>query len=968
MSAVDGPAAPGALVGRDAERVRLAALLGGDRLVCVTGPGGVGKTHLVLAVVADQADDDPRHTVFCPLAEIEQAHAVRHAVAARLGVLNVDDPLGASLPVTPDGPGLLVVLDNCEHVIDAAAAVAEELLAAGPHVRVLATSREPLHLPGERVLSLRPLPVPADAAERGAADSPAVVLFTQRAQRARDGFSLDEATLPAVVEICRALDGLPLALEIAGARVRSLGVADIAARLGQRFTLLRASTRRAPARHRDLRAVVEWSYGLLDPAERTLFDRMSVYPAGFDVPAVLAAAAAVGLAAGPALEALDGLVTKSLVTVHDQADGTRYGLLETLRAYGLERLEAAGDLASARDQHAEHYAALGRRLWTTGLHEWSTALGQLFWELDNLRSALAWSLAADATPDRSFDLLAPLWYVGLQQSSREVVGLCDQAVARWPAARGHPRYSEVQAAASVALLALDDLPGARARALDAIEAATSLVGVALAWRTVAETSHHSGRPDEAMAELEAADEAAQAAGFEPLRCDLLGLRTAMLAQSGRAAEAWDCAQRALALATEQGNVYEHAWDLHLVGLLLVDSQPARAREWLTAALAESQALHYPYGVRASMRGLASVATVLGDLPAAADWSLRSLDHFTQGGMRLQRCTSGAAAVPLLLAAGRRDTAVLVVSQLDVTEAVVEHLSAPGFDAARRAVRADASAADAATRGRALSSEQVLAVLRRELHELARRAPDLPGAPGGAAPAAAGAAVGAAPAAAAAAAAPASPATAELARAGALWRVTYAGTTVHVPALKGVADLAVLLDRPGREVPALDLAAARGDRLDPRDGVNGEEPGTLSAPGDLGETVDAQARAAYAARIRQLQRDLDDADAAGDPARAVAAQLELDALTEHLAAAYGLRGARRSGDPAERARAAVTARLRAALAKVREVHPQLGRHLDRSIRTGRFCSYHPDDPVVWTVQTHRAHPVGRPGARAAGLTG
>jgi hypothetical protein len=177
-------------------------------------------------------------------------------------------------------------------------------------------------------------------------------------------------------------------------------------------------------------------------------------------------------------------------------------------------------------------------------------------------------------------------------------------------------------------------------------------------------------------------------------------------------------------------------------------------------------------------------------------------------------------------------------------------------------------------------------------------------------------------------------------------VTYAGTTAVLPDLKGLADLAVLLARPGREVTALDLATAHPAATPGQRASSYELDGP---PGDLGEQLDSTARAAYAARIRELQQELDDADAAGDPERSTRARTELDALTQHLTAAYGLHGPRRTGDPAEKARSAVTARIRAAIAKVGEVHPALGRHLQRSVRTGRFCVYRPDEPVDWRVE-------------------
>ena len=187
--------------------------------------------------------------------------------------------------------------------------------------------------------------------------------------------------------------------------------------------------------------------------------------------------------------------------------------------------------------------------------------------------------------------------------------------------------------------------------------------------------------------------------------------------------------------------------------------------------------------------------------------------------------------------------------------------------------------------------------------------------------------------------------AEMRRVGDMWRITFAGVSVHLPHRKGLGDLAVLLARPGREIAAFDLAAATAPGAS-RSAT--AETDALGMPGDLGERLDARARTAYTARIRELQGDLDDADAAGDAERSARAQHELDFLTRELSAAYGLRGPRRTGDPAEKARSAVTLRIRASLAAIRDVHPALGVHLHRSVSTGRLCGYNPEEQVTWRV--------------------
>jgi predicted ATPase len=915
-----GPVVPvggGDLFGRDAEAARLIERLRDHRLVTLTGPGGVGKTHLALAATRSGDVGEP---VFCALSEVTDPHAVRHAVAASLDVASTQASLGASLPSPPGGGRVLVLLDNCEHVLDAAAAVTEELLAAG-HIAVLATSREPLQLPGEQVLRLAPLAVPGTTdPPEAAAHAPAVELFAARARAVRDDFRLDESTLPTVAEVCRALDGLPLALEIAAARVRSLSVDDVAVRLVRRFTLLRSSTRSRPARHRSLHAVVEWSYGLLDEEERTLFDALAAFPGGCDLDAVTEVCVDLGLDRDP-LELVDSLVARSLVTAAPAPGGTRYSMLDTLRAYGVERLQTTGRLDAARDLHADLYVRVYARMQELGLRAWRPDLMPLFDEFDNARAALDRALATDEGPDRAYEILSPLWYLALQHRSGEIAGMADRALDRWGRAP-HSRLSEVLATAATARLSLDEMEAGTALAREAVEADTSPVGVAWAWGALARADKRTGSdPEQALAHLDAADRAAEAAGFEPYRCDLMGHRVTVLCEAGRDDEALGCARDALAMAERQGNAYEHAWDSHLIAALLATKRPAEALRWAEAALAESEPIGYVYGINASCRVLGVVTTELGDEHVAAGWFLRALDAFTRSGGVMERRATLAAALPLLVRRGRESLAADVLEVVDRGEGVVERITAPRLDEVRHTLAPARRPGDVVPRP--VDGDRALAAVRFALRSMADESPEAVPTPRESSSAA--------------------PAAGVLRRTGEVWTVAFAGTTAPIRRSKGLEDIAELLARPGQEVAALDLASGQGAT------VSSSPREILHEPGDLGEVADAAARAAYAARIEQLQSALDDADGSGDAERGSRLQAELDELTRHLAAAYGLHGPRRAGDPAERARAAVTARIRAAIGKVAGAHPALGRHLERSIRTGRFCSYRPDDPVVWTIQ-------------------
>ncbi|WP_204074138.1 BTAD domain-containing putative transcriptional regulator [Planotetraspora phitsanulokensis] len=394
-------------VGRGDEVAHLGGLLKRSRLVTIIGPGGAGKTRLAietaLRVPAEpHGGPQPVGPWLVELASVTDAVDVPHAVLNALGITGeravtgewreeARDPvehLVASLSAL-SGRSALLVLDNCEHVIGAAAALADRLLAECPGVRVLATSREPLGVPGETLAPISPLGLPpAGATLTDAAGYPAVRLLADRAVAVRPGFTLDEDNVDAVVTICRRLDGMPLAIELAAARLRALGPAQLAARLDDRFRLLTGGSRTALPRQRTLRAVVEWSWDLLTPGERALAGRLAVFAGG----ATLDDAESVCGDPAEVTETLPGLVDKSLVEVTE--DG-RYRMLETIRAYALERLAEAGESGEFHARHARHFLALAEeaepRLRAAGQERW---IARLAAEQDNLHAALRWAIDA----------------------------------------------------------------------------------------------------------------------------------------------------------------------------------------------------------------------------------------------------------------------------------------------------------------------------------------------------------------------------------------------------------------------------------------------------------------------------------------------------------------------------------------------------------------------------------------------
>ena len=289
---------------------------------------------------------------------------------------------------------LLWVVDNCEHLVEPTARLVDRVLRACPGVRVLATSREALDLDGEATVPIRSMALAASDDAADVAQSDAARLFAERAATARPGFVFDAANATPISEVCRRLDGIPLAIELAASRVASLGVAEILALLDERFRLLTGGRRIALERHQTLRAAVDWSYSLLDDAERTVFARLAVFPGSFDTRAARAVVADATIDEWAVLDALDGLVRKSMLALDEQPDASvRYQLLETMRQYGRERLEEMGESDTVRRRHAEHFVVrseeMGQGLMGPDELAWRA---QLQLEVDNIRAVAAWAI------------------------------------------------------------------------------------------------------------------------------------------------------------------------------------------------------------------------------------------------------------------------------------------------------------------------------------------------------------------------------------------------------------------------------------------------------------------------------------------------------------------------------------------------------------------------------------------------
>jgi predicted ATPase/DNA-binding SARP family transcriptional activator len=437
---------PTSFIGRDDDVAGVLKRLEAGRLVTLTGPGGVGKTRLSTEVAA-------RITVpawFAELSPVTDPAEVPYAVLDALGLRErsiaprgadkAGDPVDRLCAALADRDAALI-LDNCEHVIDAAASLAARLLSDCPKVKILATSHEPLQIPGETLQVVVPLAAPRESdVLEVSATYPAMRLFADRAAAVLPGFQLDASNARAVASICRNLDGLPLAIELAAPWLRTLTPAQLAARLDDRFTLLTGGSRTARPRHQTLRAVVDWSWDLLSERERVLARRLAVFPSGATLTAAERVCAgqpgqeAVPLPASAVLPTLAGLVGKSLLSrSDDQRDGEpRYRMLDTVRAYGLDRLAEAGEDAATRDAAARYYLELTETadplLRTKAQARWFRALTA---EQDNLNAAIRWAVARQDA-DTALRIVRAMGYYWVQRGYGEADALCREVLALTP--------------------------------------------------------------------------------------------------------------------------------------------------------------------------------------------------------------------------------------------------------------------------------------------------------------------------------------------------------------------------------------------------------------------------------------------------------------------------------------------------------------------------------------------------------
>jgi predicted ATPase/DNA-binding SARP family transcriptional activator len=588
------PTAPEELVGRAGVLAGVAEALRAGRVLTLTGPGGVGKTSVALRVATNVAGAWPDGAWWCDLAPVSGGGAVAEVVTTVLGVQPRQGRTAIQRIVEfLSGTRRLLVLDNGEHVVDAVAELAAAVVRGCPGVAVLVTSRERLGVDREHVLTIPPLPVPAPGAAGDPRQAPAVELFARRAAAVTGGFAMTDDNAEVVADICRRLDGMPLALELAATRMRSMSPADLAGRLSWRFRLLRGGERTGARRHRSLRAVVDWSYQLLDDPARLVFDRLSVFAGTF----TLAAAEAVVAGTGEGVDALDvadviaDLVDCSMVVARTDDATTRYTLLETLRAYGRERLHDRGETRAAQRAHARYHVTLAEtaavRLYGPERMRWAQVLDGA---LGELRAAHAWALDHDI--EVALRIVVALSSHAEEALVAEPFEWALRAVQR-AEADGHASSWLAQGYAVAAMGARfgGDLP----RAQELVDRALTVDGHPdrparqLPLLVRGEVAFYRGELDEAQRIR------AQLAGTQPhdaertwaLWSEMIGVIAP--AYRGDTAEAINAGERFVVRVDRDGDPIMMGWARYALAEAIADSDPVRALALLDDALARARA-------------------------------------------------------------------------------------------------------------------------------------------------------------------------------------------------------------------------------------------------------------------------------------------------------------------------------------------------------------------------------------------
>ena len=565
-------------VGREDDVDAVRRLLETDRLVTLVGPGGVGKTRLALRLAAMHSANTGLEPCIVELAATHDEPAAVQAIAAALDVQQRQHlTLDATLVDFLRDREMLIVLDNCEHLVETLAPFVDRIRTSSPGVTVLATSREPLGLAGERTWQLGPLGLPdVDArSPESIATSEAVQLFVDRANAAASGFALTDDNAVAVAEICRRLDGLPLALELAAARLRTLGPTALAERLRQHSNLLGASQRGADGRHRTLRDTLEWSYGLLNRSEQQLFAWLATFVGGFDLRAA-EHICAVREDSDNVADLLANLVDKSMVQLVDLEE-PRYRMLETLREFGLERLAQRRERADLRVRHITWYVRTARE-GAAGLagREEAECAAQLDRDFDNYREAHASAVLIGDT-ESAVALVASLREFAFRRMRYEVAAWAE-VTATMPGVEQHPRAPVVIAITAYGAFVRGDLEAAIRLADQALATAEDLGtdSSGLAERTLANAVFYEGDMKSGVAWMERMVESARATGSAARLAHALYMRSVAATSVGDTQLGARLAEEADGVAEKSGSPTARAGAAYALGLALEGASPEQA--------------------------------------------------------------------------------------------------------------------------------------------------------------------------------------------------------------------------------------------------------------------------------------------------------------------------------------------------------------------------------------------------------